>query len=246
VRGWRSVEELTHWGFARAPVVMANEAHDGLARCVRTRAVGIRMIRAAHDARVRHLALEALPAPAAGAIAPVPVIPPRRSGYLAQPDLRALITAALELGWTLWPYEAAFESPAPTGPGRLTSMEFTNWREREQARNLGRVLAATGGERLLVWSGNGHAARAAVGDWVPMGAHFAAQPDTSAFIVDQNVTVEFGGRAQPWVAELLAGLADVLAAHGGTAGILSEHAPDVLRDGAATDAVIISTDNALT
>ena len=39
VEGWRSVEELVGWGFAHAPVVMANEAHNGLARCVRTREV---------------------------------------------------------------------------------------------------------------------------------------------------------------------------------------------------------------
>jgi hypothetical protein len=32
--GWCSVEELIQWGFAHAPVLMANEAHDGLKRCV--------------------------------------------------------------------------------------------------------------------------------------------------------------------------------------------------------------------
>jgi hypothetical protein len=37
VEGWRSVGELTRWGFAHAPVVMANEAHDRLMRSVRTR-----------------------------------------------------------------------------------------------------------------------------------------------------------------------------------------------------------------
>jgi hypothetical protein len=42
VQGWCSVEELTHWAFSQSPVVMANEAHNGLARCVRTRRVGVR------------------------------------------------------------------------------------------------------------------------------------------------------------------------------------------------------------
>ena len=32
VQGWCPVEDLVRWGFAHAPVVMANEAHDGLAR----------------------------------------------------------------------------------------------------------------------------------------------------------------------------------------------------------------------
>jgi hypothetical protein len=49
VEGWCSVEDLVRWAFAHAPVVMANEAHSGLARCVRTREVGVRMIRAAYE-----------------------------------------------------------------------------------------------------------------------------------------------------------------------------------------------------
>ena len=49
MEGWCSVEDLVRWAFAHAPVVMANEAHSGLARCVRTREVGVRMIRAAYE-----------------------------------------------------------------------------------------------------------------------------------------------------------------------------------------------------
>ena len=50
MEGWCPVEDLVRWAFAHAPVVMANEAHSGLARCVRTREVGVRMIQAAHEA----------------------------------------------------------------------------------------------------------------------------------------------------------------------------------------------------
>ena len=50
VEGWCSVEDLVRSGFAHAPVVMANEAHSGRARCVRTREAGVRMIQAAHEA----------------------------------------------------------------------------------------------------------------------------------------------------------------------------------------------------
>jgi hypothetical protein len=71
VQGWCSVEKLTHWAFSQSPVVMANEAHDGLARCVRTREVGVRIIQAAHQAGVRRLAMEALPWPASGSPEPV-------------------------------------------------------------------------------------------------------------------------------------------------------------------------------
>ena len=58
MEGWRPVEDLIRWGFGHAPVVMANEAHSGLARCVRTREVGVRMVRVAHEAGVRRLAME--------------------------------------------------------------------------------------------------------------------------------------------------------------------------------------------
>lgn len=129
--GWRPVEELAHWGFTRSPVVMANEAHNGLTRCVRTRDVGVRIINAAHQAGVRRLAMEALPWPADGSPGPIRAAPPQPGGYLAQPDMRSLITTALELGSSLWAYEAVID------PGKdnaeLHSLEFTNWREREQA-----------------------------------------------------------------------------------------------------------------
>jgi hypothetical protein len=142
VEGWRSVEELVRWGFAHAPVVMANEAHSGLARCVRTRDVGCRMVRAAHQAGVRRLAMEALAWPAGGTPGPVHALPPAHGGYLAQPDMRRLMGAALELGWSLWACEAVFDAAPDADPAELLTMTFTNWREREQAGTLGRLLEA--------------------------------------------------------------------------------------------------------
>jgi hypothetical protein len=85
-------------------------------------------------------------------------------GYLAQPDeMGELIQAALELGWTLWRYEADFDhAPVALVEQGLMSRAFTNWREAEQARNLAAVLAGlAAGDRLLVWCGNGHASRVA-------------------------------------------------------------------------------------
>jgi len=245
VEGWRSVEELIGWGFAHAPVVMANEAHNGLARCVRTREVGVRMIGAAHAAGVRRLAMEALPWPAPGTPGPIWAIPPEQGGYLAQPDMRRLITAALELGWSLWAYEAVFEAAADADPAEMLSMEFTNWREREQARNLCQVRAADPAKPLLVWCGNGHAGKEAIGEWVPMGWHFRALSGTDPFVIDQTVTVTFQGRPQRWVRALLASLGETLAAHGGTAGILRDHAPTSLKGWPGVDAVVVSTANTL-
>src|SRR6516162_11460864 len=92
VDGWQPVEELTRWGFARAPVVMANEAHSALRRCVRTRQVGVRMVRAAHEAGVRRLAMEALPWQRDGTPGPIRAVPAVPMGYLEQPDMRTLMT----------------------------------------------------------------------------------------------------------------------------------------------------------
>jgi hypothetical protein len=39
---------------------MANEFHNGLLRCVRTREIGRRLLPVAHECGVRHLAMEAL------------------------------------------------------------------------------------------------------------------------------------------------------------------------------------------
>ena len=140
MEGWRPVEDLVRWGFEHAPVVMANEAHDGLARCIRTREVGMRMIQAAHEAGVRRLAMEALPHRRGDTQGPILAVPPDTGGYLAQPEMRRLIGTALDLGWTLWAYEAVIEITPDTDRDHLRSMEFTNWREREQAANLGRLL----------------------------------------------------------------------------------------------------------
>ena len=246
VQGWQPVEELIQWGFAQAPVVMANEAHSGLARCIRTREIGVRMVRAAHEAGVRRLAMEALPWPTEDTQGPIRAMPSEAGGYLAQPDMRTLITTALDLGWTLWAYEAEVEISANTDRAALLTMEFTNWREREQAANLRRLMTAAPAEPLLVWCGNGHASKKGDSEWVPMGQHFRAHAGIDPFVIDQTVTVPFTGETQPWVQELLAALSETLAAHGGTAGILREQAPRPLDSRTDVDAVIVSTDNALT
>jgi hypothetical protein len=246
MQGWRPVEDLVRWGFAHAPVVMANEAHNGLARCVRTREVGARMIRAAHEAGVRRLAMEALPHRPGDTQGPILAVPPDTEGYLAQPEMRRLIGTALDLGWTLWAYEAVIDITPDTDQNHLRSMEFTNWREREQAANLCHLVDAAPGEPLLVWCGNGHATKEKSRDWVPMGWHFREMSGVDPFVIDQTVTVDFGEDGQRWVRELLASLSDVLAAHGGTAGILRDQVPPPLDDWAGVDAFIVSTDNEMT
>jgi hypothetical protein len=62
--------------------------------------------------------------------------------------MRRLITTALELGWSLWAYEARIEFRKDKA--ELLSLEFTNWREREQAKNLCQIVAATSPERVPI------------------------------------------------------------------------------------------------
>ena len=243
--GWCSVEELTRWGFAHAQVVMANEAHDRLKRCTRTREVGRRMSEAAHAAGVR-LAMEALPWPAGGTPGPMGAIPPGAGGYLAQPDMRKLITTALDLGWSLWAYEAVLEASERISQAELLTLDHANWRDHEQARNLCAVLAAAPAEPLLVWTGGDHASKQPAHEWVTMGCHFPAMAATEPFVIDQSVTIDYTGHPQPWVQELLSDLSQTLTGFGGTAGILREQAPPPLDTRLGVDAVIVSTDNALT
>jgi hypothetical protein len=243
---WRTPQELVQEGFRRGRVVMLNEAHDGLTRCVRTRQLGRQLLPTAHAMGVRHLAMEALTPDDAEAANTTRRPPAAADGYLAQPDMAALIQAALALGWTLWRYEADIDhAPAALVDRGLMSQAFTNWREIEQARNLAAVLAGlTASDRLLVWCGNGHASKAASSDWTPMGHHFAALVAEGAFVIDQTVTVAFAGLEQRQAA-LVAELAPILDRYGGTAGLLCEEAGP-LACWPGVDALIVSTDNAMT
>ena len=243
---WRTPQELVQEGFRRGRVVMLNEAHHGLKRCVRTRELGRQILPSAHAMGVRHLVMEALQ-PGDAETANTSRRPPDAAGgYLAQPDMRDLIQAALELGWTLWRYEADIDhAPAALVEQGPMSQAFTNWREAEQARNLAAVLAElSASDRLLVWCGNSHASKAASLDWTPMGHHFAALVAEGAFVIDQAVTVAFPGIEQQQAA-LVAELAPILDRYGGTAGLLREEAGP-LACWPGVDALILSTDNAMT
>jgi hypothetical protein len=224
---WRTPEELFRVGFAGERVVMANEAHDGLARCARTRAVGRRLVAAADAVGVRRLAMEALVPGFAAAANDSRRLPDEAPGYLAQQDMRALIHAAVDRGWPLWPYEADHAAAPADLRADPMGMAYTDWREGEQARRLVAALAELGpDERLLVWYGNGHALKITFpgtagggGDreWVPMGVRFARLAGAGAFVVDQTVTVRFAHR-DPRRHALVEELRPVLERLGGTAG----------------------------
>lgn len=241
LRIWRTPEELVEMGFSRSRVVMMNEAHSGLERCIRTREIGRRILPRAHHVGVRHLAMEALWPDLVEEANHTRKLPNVSQGYLSQPEMRAFIQAALDLGWTLIAYEADTNQQ----PANLSPTEANNWREEEQARNLFQALQSLPREtKLLVWVGNSHHSKIIVEDWQPMGYQFIQMSGLNPFVIDQIVTVQFP-QASPIGQGLVEQFAAELEALGGTAGFVREEAPSVLKDRAVADAFILSTQNEL-
>jgi hypothetical protein len=231
---WRSPEELVEFGFARSRVVMMNELHNGLQRCVRTREIGRRILPTAHAAGVRHLAMEALERGFAAEANTSRSVPPCPVGYLSQPDMRELIAGALELGWTLIAYEEELEGS--TAPGDWARI---NQREEEQARNLVAALAELQCDtKLLVWCGNSHLSRHRSVEWQPMGLWFAEFAGFEPFALDQTQGIGESSAARMLVDEF----AGELIARGGSAGFLAEDHP---LSWFGVDAILLSTDNEL-
>jgi hypothetical protein len=211
----RTPEELLAIGFSRSRIVMMNEAHHMMKRCVRTREVGLRVLPVAHAAGVRHLAIEAL-----------------RSSDFSQPDMQRLVDAAEELGWKVIPYEAR---RPPTD---------MNDREEQQAQNLLHAFAALPqSSPLLVWCGWGHLYKQhLLGDWRSMASRFWELSGVEPFCIDQTVTVEAGPHRNAHWHELARSQTWRLEALGGTAGFLVADSPIPWP---YVDAVLLSTENTL-
>jgi hypothetical protein len=230
----RSPEDLLVSAFEGSRVVMMNEAHDDQRRCVRTREIGCRLLPAAHELGVRHLAMEALWDRRFVERANVERRLPEAQGYLAQPEMRTLIQGVLDLGWTLLAYEADMTA-APHAD--LMRPEVTAWRELEQARNLHEVLPA---EPTLVWCGWGHLSKCSPPGRQTMAQHFRELTGLEPFSLDQTITIGSQKQSESWL-ELFA---DQLAELGGTAGFLARNAPPGWRQEWA-DAFLLSLENEL-
>jgi hypothetical protein len=229
---FRTPEELLAIGFGRSRVVMMNEAHSAMKRCVRTREIGRRLLPTAHAAGVRHLAMEALPQGARPRSKWTRRLAEWEAGYLGQPEMRRLIEEAEALDWTLFPYETRRYPVEP------------NDREEDQARNLVEVLQRLPPNApLLVWCGMGHLWKVPPREeWIPMACRFWDITGIEPFSIDQVVTVEFDpDRTSAWHS-LAEEQRSRLEALGGTAGFLVDDSP-IPRPG--VDAVLLSTDNAL-
>ncbi len=229
---WMTPSEIVTHGFATSPVVMMNEAHNGMSRCVRTRRVGREILSAAHAAGCRHLAMEALPNVGESSIL---TMPPRDVGYLAQPEMREFVEAAMHLSWMFVAYEINYRDDE-------LSMESTNRRELVQAENLSAAWRKIGEVPMLVWCGNAHHAKLSGQDWTPMGIHFKELAGIEQFSICQTQTVSFDGVHPPNI-ELTGDLRAALDARGGAAGFIASDPPPGLEVPEYVDALILSTDN---
>lgn len=264
---WRSPEEIVEIGFNRSQVVMMNEAHSDLKRCIRTRQIGKSILPVAHQAGVRHLAMEALFPWFAQQCNNTRHVPVGEFGYLSQPEMKDFIQAALELGWALVPYEADqfkwlatrhgvdFSASGPPNEkyrrlqefqAEFTALEYTNWREEQQALNLIQALQSLPTSTpLLVWCGNNHHSKRAEDEWIPMGYQFQRHSHINPFVIDQIWTVKFDSRDNRLAAEFVRQHSDELMKRGGTAGFLTEEAPYELSRDNSDDAILLSTQNEL-
>ena len=240
MRKWRSPEELVEIGLSRSRVLMVNEAHDGLKRCIRTRTIGTRMVEPAHAAGVRHLAMEALTPDFAAAANRERRLGPG-SEYLAQCDLRELMNAALEHGWSLIAYEATDNAE------KHWMLSARNDRQEQQARNLTAALdRLRRGDMLMVWCGWSHhhkgSVRTSEGPLELMGSRFQRAAQIIPFCIDQCLTVHWDVRAlQSWRARRHR---RVLEQFGGTAGYLVRKTVGPVA-GRLVDAIIRSVHNEL-
>jgi hypothetical protein len=166
--------------------------------------------------------------------------------------MRALIADALALGWSLHAYEdesgfAIYDA--------LSRQDAINWREDQQARNLGAVVDRLPEDaRIFVWCGGGHLLREPYvvelepGEpkpWIPMGSLVEGYCGVEAFAIDQTVTVAWGGNERDWLDRHTESLRQL----GGTAGFLAGDEPEAFEQnlfGQVADAYVLSLDNALT
>ncbi len=188
-------EEIIEYAFENHQIVMMNEAHYGQKRNIRSREIGKAILPVAHAKGVRHIAIEALGTDTmfvkeANLTRKVPKVN-YKYGYLMQPEMRNLIQTALDLGWTLIMYEANLKDK-PSFDKNTT--EGSNWREKEQAKNLAKALnKLEENSKLLIWCGNSHNSKeygeTPIGKLFPMGYQFWQLTGIEPFEIDQLVTI---------------------------------------------------------
>jgi len=108
----------------------------------------------------------------------------------------------------------------------LATLEFTNWRERQQGLHLITTLQnLPANTPLLLWCGNNHHAKKAGEGRIPMGHQFQHHSSINPFVIDQLFSVKFDPADDFMETEIVTPFSEELARHGGTAGLLIEELP---------------------
>jgi hypothetical protein len=244
----RTPQELVGEGFGHSRVVMINDIHDGAKRLVRARRAIESVLPTAAQTGVAFLAMEALTPSFADEANRTRAVPeaPSPDSYLAQPEMRDLLAAALRAGMTLVAYEVdndrelpdALRGVAPSDPA------YVDWRERTQAEHLRAFLAPMPPDtKLLVVPGDSHLGKQPTGTYTPMAVYFQRATGIEPFSIDQGYGSDLTPSTSkqtltPEVRQALDGLPD----HRG--GYFREQDPDPNRRGRRdVDAFIIAADN---
>jgi hypothetical protein len=234
-----SAADLVSIGFGHSRVVMLNDIHNGALRLVRSREVAQSVLGAASKEGVAFLAMEALTIPFADQASP--------DSYLAQPEMRSLIAAALSQGMTLVPYEVdqASELPASLRSKTPSDPAWIDWRERTQAAHLAGFLGSRPAAKVLVYAGDAHINKTPSPGFTPMAVYFERLTKINPFSIDQSVTSELN-HDRPTAAidsSTLAALATMPNRSGGYLRTGDPNSARRSRDYA--DAFILSLDNHL-
>lgn len=157
-------------------VIMTNEEH----RTPVHRAYVLQLLPMLRHKGFRYLALEALHESEAALAARG--YPTHASGsYLNDPVFGDMVRSALRLGFKVVPYEHRERCEMrPDNP-----LFCQDERERGQARNLTRILAADPGAKMLVHVGRGHNAKWQSRGFAMMGFHFRQLSGIDPYSVDQ-------------------------------------------------------------
>lgn len=229
---WLTPEQLVRTAFRASRVVMMNEASSGLRRCVRTRRIGVRVMPMAAASGARLLALEAMVQPGGRQT---------DGGVLAQPDMQELLAEARRQGLRVAGYDVDPNAVPVRLRTKVKTPAYSNWQDGRQAANLAALFDELADRtRMLVWSRNLHHARMRMMAYRPMGWRFQERTRVQPFVIDQTVTVDFGGgRARP----VLEWALPALEARGGNAGFVWRDGMPRLSSGC--DAWLLSVDNRL-
>jgi len=160
-----------------AQVLILNEAHHDPAG----RAFLQRLLPGLQKLGYRHMGLEALSQ--ADTTLNHFGFPTVQSGfYIQEPQFAATLRTALELGFTLFPYESTVEcKPTMDAPPRYCQ----NQRDRIQGEQIAKYLSAHPGEKVVILCGYQHVEEKSSRGWIKMAEQVRMQTGIDPLTVDQ-------------------------------------------------------------